>query len=69
MKYYIGTKNQCEYYNNKVVDNEKYTNGDKWGGIIKSNKNELYAIPKHELYTHSNMMLKTELPQDFHTTP
>lgn len=64
--YYIGTKTQCEYYLNKVNKGEKY-NGitSKWADIVQRPTSDMYAIVKHEKYTHSSMTLIDKLPNDW----
>lgn len=72
-KYYIGTLSQCNYYNQKVVQSEAdrgtpFYNGDNWAKPIQSTKNsELYAIIKHNDYTHNTMQLIEKIPVEFIT--
>lgn len=64
--YYIGTLSQCEYYNNKVSEGEKYLKGDNWSDPIQDKDESLYLIKKHPKYTHSRMEEVEEIPSNFH---
>lgn len=64
--YYIGTKNQVDYYNDKVEEGENYNGVTKrWANPIKHPDQELWAIKKHSTYDHSNMNLVEQLSDDW----
>lgn len=49
--YYIGTKQDCEDYNEKVNKGEGYNSTTRtWSKVIKHHNKEIYAIRKHENY-------------------
>lgn len=65
--YYIGTYNQCKYYIDKVDVAENY-NGitSTWAKPLKSLEDaKKYAVKVHIKYTHSNMQLLKQLPEEF----
>lgn len=65
--YYLGTYDQCKYYNNKVIKGQNFGPITKnWAPIIKgAGLPIVYAIKKHPNYTHSNMLLVETLPVEF----
>lgn len=67
--YYIGTKNQCDYYNDKVGNGENY-NGttQRWATPIQHPTDGRWAIVKHKDYTHSTMELVESLSSDWFET-
>lgn len=65
--YYIGTYTQVKYYIDKVDDGEKY-NGTTatWAKPLRSfEDSNKYAVKVHIKYTHSNMQLIKQLPEEF----
>ena len=65
---YIGTKEQCEVYNDFVTEQENYQGGTThWANIRKHPQKELYCIPKHKKY-ESEMTLLETLPNDWQQT-
>ena len=65
--YYIGTYNQVKYYIDKVDVGENY-NGitTTWAKPLRSFEDaEKYAVKVHIKYTHSNMQLLKQLPEEF----
>ena len=64
--YYIGTKRECESYNEHVVDGENYdgTFTINWAEPIQHPTNESFAILKHPQYD-SKMELVESLSDDW----
>lgn len=65
--YYIGTYNQVKYYIDKIDVGENY-NGitNTWAKPLKSFEDlNKYAVKVHIKYTHSNMQLLKQLPEEF----
>lgn len=65
--YYIGTYNQVKYYIDKVDLGENY-NGitNTWATPLRSFQNSnKYAVKVHIKYTHNNMQLLKQLPEEF----
>ena len=65
--YYLGTYNQVKYYIDKVDVSENYNGVTKtWAKPLRSFKNSnKYAVKVHIKYTHSNMQLIKQLPEEF----
>lgn len=58
--FYIGTANQCDYYNQKVCDGEGFNTSDgdgttKWANKREHPTNGTFSIVKHIKYTHATM--------------
>ena len=59
--FYIGTANQCDYYNQKVCDGEGFNTSDgdtttKWANKVEHpTEAGLFSIHKHNNYTHATM--------------
>jgi len=65
--YYIGTKNQVDYYNDKVEQGEDYNPPtERWDIPIQHPTESKWAIVKHKRYTHSSMQLVEELSEDWY---
>lgn len=65
MSYYIGTKDQCDYYNKKVSIGENYNGTTQVWDIPSEVKEGVYTIVKHDKYSHSKMELIETLPVEF----
>ena len=60
--YYIGTKSQCNYYDDKVKGGENYQGTTtRWAEPREHPTNGTWAIVKHKNYEHSNMTWVAEL--------
>ena len=65
--YYIGTKNQVDYYNDKVGQGEDYNPPtERWANPIHHPTESKWAIVKHNRYTHGSMELVDELTKDWY---
>ena len=63
--YYIGTKQDCIYYNHIVSVAEGYQDSTiQWAEIISHPNGKEFAITKHENYT-SNLTLVEVLSSDW----
>ena len=63
MMYYIGTKEACESYNQKVKEMEGYKSPtNRWANIRKHPTREEYAIVKHAIHA-SNSLTESELDE------
>lgn len=63
--YYLGTKQECEDYNQLVVQGENYGSvTSSWANIIANNDSTLFAIAKHSKY-QSDMSYVVELDSTF----
>lgn len=65
MAYYIGTKLQCEAYNQVVTAGENYQGSTaRWSEPRKHPTQVLYAIVKHDNYS-SDMQEEAVLTEDW----
>jgi|DEB0MinimDraft_6_1074348.scaffolds.fasta_scaffold47325_2 hypothetical protein len=64
---YVGSKTNCEAYNNKVNAALGYPDGNtyQWALIIRHPSKSLFRIAKHPNYTSDELTLKTELTDDW----
>jgi hypothetical protein len=63
--YYIGTKQECQDYNNQVTLGEKYKSYTvRWENVIRNENGQGFAILKHDNY-ESNMILVESLPNNW----
>jgi hypothetical protein len=66
MAYYIGTKQECEAYNQIVTDGENYQGTTaRWSEPIEHPTQVLYAIVKHDNYS-SDMEEVEVLPENWY---
>lgn len=65
--YYIGTKQQCEDYNQEVTEGENYQGGTTtWASVTQHPTENKCAIVAHEKYT-SNLESLESLTQDWYS--
>ena len=65
--FYVGSRSQCDYYDDKVTQGENY-NGTttRWAEPRQHpTQTDLYAIVKHKNYEHSNMTWVAELDESW----
>jgi hypothetical protein len=64
--YYKGSKLECEAYNTKVVEGEKYSGSTlRWANVRKRNLKDEYAILSNSKYT-STLNSMESLPSDWY---
>ena len=61
--FYVGSRSQCDYYDDKVTQGESYSGTTtRWAEPRQHpTQTDLYAIVKHKNYEHSNMQWVAEL--------
>ena len=66
MSYYIGTKQQCEAYNEQVTLGENYQDTtQRWAEVRQHPSGSPFAIVKHSNYEAEEMELVGELSEDW----
>ena len=66
MAYYIGTKQECEDYDQEVTIGENYQGTTtQWASVIEHAAQEIYAIVKHDNYS-SDMEEVEVLPENWY---
>ena len=64
--YYIGTKEECEAYNNQVTLVENYQGSTtSWANVTSNQNGEGFAILKHKNY-ESKMTLIDKIPDSWY---
>lgn len=64
--YYIGTKSQADYYDDKVTQGESYSGTTtRWAEPREHPTDGTWAIVKHKNYEHSNMTWVAELDESW----
>jgi len=67
MKYYMGTYEDCNIYNEKVNLGEGYVGTTtKWAEVTKHHLEDVWAIAKHEDYSSEELEAVDELPEDWY---
>ena len=64
--YYIGTRQQCEAYNEFVKEGENYRGvTTRWADVRQHPSRNEFAITKHKSYDDETMQYVAELPDDW----
>jgi hypothetical protein len=64
--YYTGTESECESYNTKVVEGEKYSGSTlRWAKVTKRDLKDEYAILANGKYTSTLNSIES-LPSDWY---